>query len=137
MGNNDELRPQCELLVCQGQGLDDPIQVRLEGETVWLSQRLMAEIYCVGIPTINEHISNIYEDEELLPEATIRKFRIVQTERPMSAAMPRWSLPTSKYDRFAEKRRIAAQQQAEQHYIDDLKKTAETLKRQRKKGKRK
>jgi hypothetical protein len=80
MGGNQDTRPQGELLVYQGLGLESPVQVRLEGETVWLSQKLMAELYGVSIPTINEHISNIYDDEELLPEATIRKFRIVQTE---------------------------------------------------------
>ena len=77
---NEDNRPYGELLVYQGQGLTEPVQVRLEGETVWLSQKLMAELYGVSTPTINEHISNIYDDEELLPEATIRKFRIVQME---------------------------------------------------------
>ena len=80
MSSHDEERPKGELLVYQGQGLEQPIQVRLEGETVWLSQRLLAELYGVSVPTVNEHIGNIYDDEELQPEATIRKFRIVQTE---------------------------------------------------------
>ncbi len=80
MDNNDNNRPQGELLVYQGQGLESPVQVRLEGETVWLSQKLLAELYGVGVNTINYHISEIYEDGELLPEATIRKYRIVQTE---------------------------------------------------------
>lgn len=80
MASNDDERPQGELLVYQGRGVGDPIQVRLEGETVWLSQKLLADLYGVSVPTVNEHISNIYDDEELLPEATIRKFRIVQTE---------------------------------------------------------
>lgn len=80
MENIKDKRPYGELLVYQGQGLSDPVQVRLEGETVWLSQKLMAEMCDVSTPTVNEHISNIYDDEELLPEATIRKFRIVQME---------------------------------------------------------
>lgn len=80
MSDSEDKIPQGELLVYQGKGLHGPVQVRLEGETVWLNQKLMAELYGVSVPTINEHISNIYEDEELLPEATIRKFRIVQTE---------------------------------------------------------
>ncbi len=80
MPDNNNQPPKGELLVYQGKGLHSPVQVRLEGETVWLSQKLMSELYGVSVPTINEHISNIYEDEELLPEATIRKFRIVQTE---------------------------------------------------------
>jgi hypothetical protein len=56
------------------------IEVRLEGETVWLSQRLLAELFQKDVRTINEHIKNIYDECELLPESTIRKFRIVQTE---------------------------------------------------------
>ena len=80
VNKDEEKRPNGELIVYQGQGLDQPIQVRLEGETVWLSQKLLAELYGVSVPTINEHIANIYDEEELPPEATIRKFRIVQTE---------------------------------------------------------
>ena len=56
------------------------IDVRLENETVWLSQKLLAELFQKDLRTINEHIKNIYTEGELEPEATIRKFRMVQTE---------------------------------------------------------
>jgi len=56
------------------------IEVRLENETVWLSQKLLAELFQKDVRTINEHVKNIYTEGELEPEATIRKFRIVQTE---------------------------------------------------------
>lgn len=56
------------------------LQVRVEGQTVWLSQRLMAELYQVSVKTINEHLVNIYAESELDGNATIRKFRIVQRE---------------------------------------------------------
>jgi hypothetical protein len=56
------------------------IQVRFEDETVWLSQRLLADLFQVGVNTINHHIKGIYDEGELLPEATIRHYRIVQTE---------------------------------------------------------
>lgn len=79
MPNNNE-RPQGELLVYQGKGLDKPLQVRLEGESVWLTQKQLAELYGTSVSNINQHISSIYEDEELLPEATIKKYLIVQTE---------------------------------------------------------
>jgi len=61
---------------------DQPLSVELryEDENIWLTQRLMAELYGVGIPTVNEHISTIFKDGELTREATIRKFRIVQQE---------------------------------------------------------
>jgi len=56
------------------------LQVRLEGRTVWLPQRLIAELYQVSVKTVNEHLINIYDDGELERGATIRKFRIVQRE---------------------------------------------------------
>jgi hypothetical protein len=52
----------------------------LENETVWLTQKLMADLFQKDVRTINEHIQNIYEEGELSPDSTIRKFRIVQTE---------------------------------------------------------
>lgn len=56
------------------------IDVRLEGETVWLSQRQMAELFDVDVRTISEHLSNVFSSGELEKEATIRKFRIVRRE---------------------------------------------------------
>ena len=58
----------------------DSIEMRYEDENIWLTQKMMAALYDVGLPTINEHIKKIYSDGELTEEATIRKFRIVQTE---------------------------------------------------------
>ena len=57
-----------------------PEAQRLEGGTVWLTQRLLAELYQVVVPTINEHLAHIFAEQELDPAPTIRKFRIVQTE---------------------------------------------------------
>tara|TARA_R110001606_G_scaffold98544_1_gene217552 strand:- start:14337 stop:15311 length:975 start_codon:yes stop_codon:yes gene_type:complete len=57
-----------------------PVEVRLEGETVWLSQKQMAELFGKDLRTISEHVGNVYEDGELGREATIRKFRIVRQE---------------------------------------------------------
>ena len=60
---------------------DQPaVDVRLEGETVWLSQRQMAELFDVDVRTISEHLSNVFSSGELEKEATIRKFRIVRHE---------------------------------------------------------
>lgn len=58
----------------------DSLEMRYEDENIWLSQKMMAQLYDVGLPTINEHIKKIYADEEQQEKATIRKFRIVQTE---------------------------------------------------------
>ncbi|MFP4501180.1 MAG: virulence RhuM family protein [Candidatus Hydrogenedentota bacterium] len=70
--------PSGQVLIYQDGARD--IQVRLEGETVWLTQRGMAELYQIAVPTVNHHVSNIYKERELAPEATIRKYLIVQTE---------------------------------------------------------
>ena len=58
----------------------DSIEMRYEDENIWLTQKMMATLYDVGLPTINEHIIKIYADSELEESATIRNFRIVQTE---------------------------------------------------------
>ena len=58
----------------------DSIEMRYEDENIWLTQKMMATLYDVGLPTINEHIKRIYADSELEETATIRNFRIVQTE---------------------------------------------------------
>lgn len=69
-----------EIVFYQGEDGRSRIQVHLDGGTVWLSQRLLAELYQVTVPTINEHLGNLFEEQELDPAATIRKFRIVQPE---------------------------------------------------------
>jgi len=58
----------------------DSIEMRYEDENVWLTQKMMAELYDVDVRTINEHLLNIFADNELIETATIRKFRIVQSE---------------------------------------------------------
>lgn len=58
----------------------ESLKVRIEGKTVWLTQRLISELYQVSVPTVNEHLSNIYSEGEVEKTPTIRKFRIVQTE---------------------------------------------------------
>lgn len=70
--------PEGQLLIYTDGGQN--LQVRLDGQTVWLPQRLIAELFQVSVKTANDHLVNIYEDLELDPAATIRKFRIVQTE---------------------------------------------------------
>lgn len=59
---------------------DNPesIEMRYEDENIWLTQKLLSTLYNVNLATINEHIKNIYNDNELEENRTIRKFRIVQ-----------------------------------------------------------
>lgn len=56
------------------------VECRFESDTLWLTQAMMAELYQKGVPTINEHLSNIYKEGEVDQNATIRKFRIVRQE---------------------------------------------------------
>lgn len=69
-----------EFLIFTAQGEENTIEVRYKDETIWLSQKMMAELFSVDIRTVNEHLQNIYQQNELIREATIRKFRIVQSE---------------------------------------------------------
>lgn len=58
----------------------ESMEMRYEDENIWLTQKMMAQLYDVSLSTINEHIKKIYGDNELTETATIRKFRIVQIE---------------------------------------------------------
>lgn len=56
------------------------VQAYVENETLWLTQKAMAQLFDVGVPAINKHITNIFQEGELSPEATISKMEIVQQE---------------------------------------------------------
>ncbi len=56
------------------------VECRFESDTLWLSQASMADLYGKDVRTINEHLGNIYQEGELVQNATIRKFRIVRQE---------------------------------------------------------
>ena len=58
----------------------ESIEMRYEDENIWLTQKMMAQLYDVDVRTVNFHILKVYEDDELVEEATVRNFRIVQTE---------------------------------------------------------
>lgn len=69
-----------EFLIFTVQSGEESIEVRYEDDTIWLTQKLMAALFDVTVPTINEHLKHIYAQGELNREATIRKFLMVQTE---------------------------------------------------------
>lgn len=69
-----------EIVLYQTEDGRSRVECRFEGESIWLTQALMAELYQRDVRTINEHLQNIYAEEELDPAATIRKFRIVRQE---------------------------------------------------------
>ena len=69
-----------EFLIFTRQAGESGIEVRVEEETVWLTQKLMATLFEVTVPTISEHLGNLYTQQEVSAAATIRKFRTVQQE---------------------------------------------------------
>lgn len=58
----------------------DSVEMRYEDENIWLTQKMMATLYDVSVAAINQHIKKVYDDSELEPEATIKKYLIVQNE---------------------------------------------------------
>jgi hypothetical protein len=69
-----------QIAIYQFFGDKQKIRVRIEDENVWLTQKLIAELFCVSVPTVNEHLKNIFEEGESDEKVTIRKFRIVEKE---------------------------------------------------------
>ncbi|MGD9948504.1 MAG: virulence RhuM family protein [Desulfobulbus sp.] len=72
--------PRGEVLVYQEDDGRVKLEVRLEDETVWLTQQLIAELFQTSVPNISMHIRNIFEEGELTPEATLKKFLTVRQE---------------------------------------------------------
>ena len=58
----------------------DSFEMRYEDENIWLTQKMMAVLYDISVAAINQHIQKIYNDSELEPESTIKKYLTVQTE---------------------------------------------------------
>ena len=69
-----------QILLYQTPDGESRIEVRLQGETVWLNQEQMADLFQRNKSTISRHINNAFEEGELMPEATIAFFATVQTE---------------------------------------------------------
>ena len=69
-----------EILIYQNQEGNIQIDVRLEEETVWLTQEQMAQLFGKGRSTITEHIGNVFKEGELDQNATRRNFRLVRLE---------------------------------------------------------
>ena len=65
---------------------EERVEIRYQDENIWLTQKMLASIYDVGLPTINHHINQIFNDNELDKSSTIRNFRIVQKEGDRSVS---------------------------------------------------
>jgi hypothetical protein len=72
--------PNGEFILFNSADGSTKVECRFESDSLWLTQALIADLYQKGVPTINEHLSNIYNDGEVDQNATIRKFRIVRQE---------------------------------------------------------
>jgi len=69
-----------EFLIFTGQAGEQSIEARYEDETIWLTQQLMAELFQSSKQNISHHIKSIYEEDELQPEATVKKYLTVRQE---------------------------------------------------------
>ncbi|RDE49109.1 MAG: cell filamentation protein Fic [Candidatus Accumulibacter meliphilus] len=69
-----------EFLIFTTQAGEQSIETRYADETVWLTQKLMAELFAVDVRTVNEHLKNVFSSGELSDEAVIRKFRITAAD---------------------------------------------------------
>ena len=87
--------PSSEIILYQTPDGRTRVECRFEGETLWLSQALIAELFQKDVRTVNEHLVHIFEEGELSREATIRKFRMVRTEgrREVMREIEHYSLP--------------------------------------------
>jgi len=69
-----------KFLIFTAQSGEESIEVRYEDETIWLTQKLMATLFDVTVPTINEHLKNIFSSGELEQNSVIRKFRTTASD---------------------------------------------------------
>jgi hypothetical protein len=66
--------------VASGGNSETSVEMRYEDENIWLTQKMMATLYDVSVPAINQHLKRVYDDNELEPKATIKKYLIVKNE---------------------------------------------------------
>lgn len=80
--------PKSDILLYETDDGKTAVRVMLEGDTVWLSQADIADLYQISVPTVNSHIKAIYEEGELLEGATIRNYLIVRSEGDRQVQRP-------------------------------------------------
>ena len=74
------MKNNSQIIIYQNEAGETRLEVRLENETVWLTQKLMAELFQTTVANINIHLKNIFDEGELDPKATIKDFLIVRLE---------------------------------------------------------
>ena len=80
MKESSELQSGGEVIIFNTEDGDVQVQVDTVKETVWMTQKGMAELFGVSVPAINQHMKNVYQEGELLEAATVKKNLIVQSE---------------------------------------------------------
>jgi hypothetical protein len=100
-----------QLLIYQAENGAIKIDVRFEGETVWLTQQLMAELFQTTVPNVSMHLRNIYEEGELTLEATLKQFLTVRQEgtRKVSRNLDYYNLDAIISVGYRVKSRVATQ----------------------------
>lgn len=72
--------PEANIVLYQDDGRNVPAPMRYEGETFWLTQKGMAELFGVNVPNISKHLSHVYAEHELEEASTVSKMEIVRQE---------------------------------------------------------
>ena len=90
-----EAPPASDLLLYQTEDGRTRVECRFEAETLWLTQIQMAELFQTTVQNISLHLQLIFQEQELIPEATIKSYLIVRSEgrRRVSRAVQHYSLP--------------------------------------------
>ena len=81
MAKNENMKKEIKkprIAIYQTLGDEQKISVRIEDENVWLTQKLIAELFDVDVRTVNEHLKNIFLEQELAENSVIRNFRITE-----------------------------------------------------------
>ena len=91
----DPTPPLSSIILYQTEDGRTRVECRFEHETLWLTQALIAELFQITVPTVNEHLKGIFDECELTREATVRSFRIVRSEgaRQVARDIEHYSLP--------------------------------------------
>ncbi len=76
----ESMENSSQLIIYQTETGETKLEVRLENETVWLNQRLMAELFQTTVPNINMHLKNIFEEGELMADSVIKDFLITAAD---------------------------------------------------------
>ena len=92
---SDNVPPESSIILYQTEDGRTRIECRFQSETIWLTQALIAELFQKDVRTISEHLANIFEDDELSRNSTIRRFRMVRLEgtREVAREVEHYSLP--------------------------------------------